>query len=263
MDSASPSTSRSDLDSSNDPLDSSASSNYSLTTPSGVPSAQALVRTTKSALEALDDTLGELHGQTTQIALLGGEPQIARDIENLRTQLMDHERRYREGIEEIKLLLKHVESEVVPELLKKQAEEDIAREIDQLVAEQVAICLKDHIPQELQDEVAEQQRILEEVRRELHNSESRRSNARLRTDHGDDSLQTIYKADGTIPAAYPANLQALFDMDGLTSRALMEEYELRHASESRERNLNRLMQFLGVKYQMVRDGSATRSIGLV
>jgi archaellum component FlaC len=30
--------------------------------------------------------------------------------------------------------------------------------------------LKDHIPQELQDEVAEQQRILEEVRRDLHNS---------------------------------------------------------------------------------------------
>jgi archaellum component FlaC len=51
-----------------------------------------------------------------------------------------------------------------------KAEEDIAREIDQLVAEQVAICLKDHIPQELQDEVAEQQRILEEVRRDLHNS---------------------------------------------------------------------------------------------
>jgi hypothetical protein len=27
------------------------------------------------------DTLGELHGQTMQMALLGGEPQIVRDIE--------------------------------------------------------------------------------------------------------------------------------------------------------------------------------------
>ncbi|KAJ7270076.1 hypothetical protein B0H12DRAFT_823982 [Mycena haematopus] len=248
MNSASPSTRGSDLDSSNElALSSSASSSYSLTTPSGVSSAQTLVRTTKSALGALDDTLGELHGQTMQIALLGGEPQIARDIESLRMQLMDHDQRHKEGIEEIKLILKHVESKVVPELLKQQAEEDIAREIDQLVAEQVAICLKDHIPRELQDEVADQQRILEEVRRELHNSESRRSNARLRTDHGDDSLQAIYKADGTVPADYPSNLQALFDMSAQTSRALMLEYELRDGSESRERNLNRLMQFLGVR----------------
>ncbi|KAJ7876100.1 hypothetical protein B0H14DRAFT_34837 [Mycena olivaceomarginata] len=219
----------------------------------------------KSMLGGLDrqDTLGELHGQTMQIALLGGEPQVARDIENLRRQLMDHDQRQKDGIEEIKLILKHVECELVPELVKKQAEEDIAREIDQLVAEQVAICLKDHIPQELQDEVAEQQRILEEVRRDLHNSESRRSNAALRKDHGDDNLQVIYKADGTVPAAYPPNLQALFDMDAPTSRALMLEYGISDTSESRERNLNRLLQFFNVKYQMVREGTATHSVGLV
>jgi len=262
MDSVSPTTRDSDLDSS-EPLSSSASSNYSLSVPSGVQSSQALVRRGRSMLGALDVKLGELHGQTMQIALLGGEPQMARDIDDLRTQLMNHDRMQKEGIQEIKLILKHVESELVPQLLKKQAEEDIEREIDQLVAEQVALCLKDHIPQELQDEVAEQQRILEEVRKELHNSESRRSNAALRTDHGDDTLQVIYKADGTIPTAYPPNLQALFDMDAPTSRALMLEYELRDGSESRERNLNRLMQFLGVKYQMVRDGSATRSVGMV
>jgi len=261
MDSASPTTGGSVLDGS-ESLSRSVSSNYSLTTPSGVPSAQALIRDMKLTLGALDDTLGELHGQTMQIALLGGEPQIARDIENLRRQLMDHDQRQKEGIQEIKLILKNVLDCEVVELLKKQAEEDIAREIDQLVAEQVAICLKDHIPQELQEEVENQQMILEEVRRDLHNSESRRSNAALRTDHGDDSLQVIFKADGTVPTAYPPNLQALFDMDAPTSRALMLEYGLPGSSESRERNLNRLMQFLGVRYQMVREGSATRSVGL-
>lgn len=94
------------------------------------------------------------------------------------------------------------------------AEDDIAREIDQLVAEQVALCLAAHIPQDLQDEVAEQQTILAQVRRDLHNSESRRANAALRSSHEDDTLQVIYKADGSVPDKYPPNLKALFDMDG-------------------------------------------------
>jgi hypothetical protein len=78
--------------------------------------------------------------------------------------------------------------------------------------------------------------------------ESRRSNAALRKDHGDDNLQVIYKADGTVPAAYPPNLQALFDMDAPTSCALMLEYGMSDTSESRERNLNRLLQFFNVKW---------------
>ncbi|KAJ7029993.1 hypothetical protein C8F04DRAFT_1114970 [Mycena alexandri] len=263
MDSASPTTVTrgSDLDS-NESSSSSASSNYSLTTPSGVPAGQGLIEDMKSMLGALDATLDELHGQTVQIALLGGDPQVTRDIENLRRQLADYDQRQKEGIHEVKLILDHVLRSEAVELLKKQVEDDLAREVDQLVAEQVALCLKDHIPQDLQDQVAEQQKILEEVRRDLHNSESRRSNAALRQGHEDDALHVIYKADGSVPEAYPSDLQALLHMDAATSRTLMTEYELPDCSESRERNLNRLMQFLGVKYQLVRDGAATRSVGL-
>ncbi|KAJ7169165.1 hypothetical protein C8R43DRAFT_982528 [Mycena crocata] len=261
MDSASPTTGGSDLDS-NESLFSSASSNYSLTTPSGVPSAQGLIQNMKSTLEALDETLGQLHGQTMQIALLGGEPQIAQDIQNVRRQLMDQDRRQKEGIQEIKLILNHVLQCEVVELLKKQVDEDVAREIEQLVEEQVAACLRNHIPHELQEEVARQERTLEQVRREFHNSESRRSNATLRSSHEDDTLHVIYKTDGSVPAAFPPNLKALFEMDAPTSRSLMTEYEMQDCSDSRERNLNRLMQFFGVRYQMVRDGSATRSVGL-
>ncbi|KAJ7188787.1 hypothetical protein C8R46DRAFT_30047 [Mycena filopes] len=260
MDTASPTTGDSDGD--NESLSSSQSSNYSLTTPPGVPSGQGIIENMKTMLGDLDRTLGELHGQTLQIALLGGEPQFARDIENLRRQLADHDRRQTEGIQEVKLILDHVLRSEVVELLKQQVEDEIAREVDQLVEEQVALCLKDHIPQDLQDQVAEQQRILEEVRRDLHNSESRRSNAALREDHEDDVLQAIYKADGSVPDGFPSNLKALFDMDVATCRALVAEYELPGGSESREGNLNRLMQFLGVKYQLVRDGAATRNVGL-
>lgn len=49
-------------------------------------------------------------------------------------------------------------------------EEEVAGQIDQLVEEQVALCLQKHIPQELQDELAVQKHELQEVRRQLHNS---------------------------------------------------------------------------------------------
>ncbi|KAJ7647753.1 hypothetical protein FB45DRAFT_208129 [Roridomyces roridus] len=254
-------------DDGHDPLSSSSSPNYSnLTTPSGVPSAQALIRNLKSTLGTLDDTLGELHGQTVQIALLGGdsEHQAARDIDNsIRRQLIDQDQRQKQGIQEIQAILDDILHREVVEMLKKQAEDDIAREIEDLVAKQVAICLETHIPPNLQEEIAGQQKELEEVQRHLHNSESRRSNGALRSNHEDDGLQVIYKTDGSVPDNFPSNLKALFSMDAATSRALMVEYELRDVSDSKERNLNRLLQFLGVKYQMVRDGGTTQRVGCV
>jgi hypothetical protein len=49
-------------------------------------------------------------------------------------------------------------------------EREIAEKMDQLVQERVAECLKTHIPQELQDEVASSKMELKQVRLELHNS---------------------------------------------------------------------------------------------
>jgi hypothetical protein len=50
------------------------------------------------------------------------------------------------------------------------AEQEIEQELDELVREQVALCLEAHISQELQDEVAQSQRELEDLRLQLHNS---------------------------------------------------------------------------------------------
>ncbi|KAF7296037.1 ATP-binding cassette transporter [Mycena kentingensis (nom. inval.)] len=243
---------------------SSASSANSIATPAGVPSAQALIRDMKERLRALDDTLGDLHAQTISALLKpAGEPRIAKDIESLRAQIQDQDKRQKEGIEEVMLILENVLKTDTIEMLKRHAEEEIAREIDELVKAQVALCLEEHIPQTLQDEVAEQERRLREVRWELHNSESRRANGLLR-DAGDVvPLQTICKLDGMVAEGFPKTLKELFDMDAPTSKRLMEEYEIPDASDSRERNLNRLMQFLNVKYQLVREGSGTKSMGMM
>lgn len=49
-------------------------------------------------------------------------------------------------------------------------EREITEKMDKLVQERVAECLKAHIPQELQDEVARSKRELKQVRLELHDS---------------------------------------------------------------------------------------------
>ena len=49
-------------------------------------------------------------------------------------------------------------------------EREITEKMDKLVQERVAECLKTHIPQELQDEVARSKRELKQVRLELHDS---------------------------------------------------------------------------------------------
>ena len=49
-------------------------------------------------------------------------------------------------------------------------EREIAEKMDKLVQERVAECLKTHIPQELQDEVARSKRELKQVRLALHDS---------------------------------------------------------------------------------------------
>jgi hypothetical protein len=49
-------------------------------------------------------------------------------------------------------------------------EREITEQMDKLVQERVAECLKTHIPQELQDEVARSKLELKQVRIALHNS---------------------------------------------------------------------------------------------
>ncbi|KAF7315025.1 ATP-binding cassette transporter [Mycena indigotica] len=150
--------------------------------------------------------------------------------------------------------------------MKSGAEADIARQVDVLVAAQVAELLKVHMPEELQVEVARQEEWLEEVQRDLRTvcvfmadrhhflscfnaARTGGANAMLR-DGESAPLQPIYKMDGTVADKFPSTLKELFEMDVSTSQELMREYELSECSASRERNLNRLMQFFNVKYQL-------------
>ncbi|KIJ31269.1 hypothetical protein M422DRAFT_234653 [Sphaerobolus stellatus SS14] len=116
--------------------------------------------------------------------------------------------------------------------------EHINDQIDDQVREQVEYQLTYHIPATLQEEVADHKRQLEDVKRALHNSESRRANALLRSNHLGDPLHTLYMANGEVSLLFPKDLATLFSLDGTTSRQLVLDYSLPDG-ESRERNLNR------------------------
>lgn len=206
----------------------------------------------KDPLSGLDATYEGLQGQSMQVAHLAGDVGAKSEIIELCQQIQDQDRRHKEAIDEIQNILDDLFKNQAIEQMRKQVEEELAAQIDEVVKEQVAACLRTHIPPELQDEVVESNEELEKVRIALHNSESRRANADLRSNKPDALLHTIYMSDGKVSPAFPNDLKSLFGLDGETCNTLMLHYELPNPTESRDRNLNRIMQFCGVKYQLVR-----------
>ncbi|OBZ65948.1 hypothetical protein A0H81_14187 [Grifola frondosa] len=222
------------------------------TMPTDVAAANEIISTMKGSLKNLSKTLDSLAEQTTTTIQAGGETQTAQHIKSAVEQMKAQEDKQEKQIKEIKALLDEVLQNDVAEHLRKIIEKEISDQIDHLVEEQVNLLLPDYIPQELQDEVAGYRKQLEEVQKALHNSESRQANASLRSSRLDEPIHTIFAPSGKVSALFPKDLNALFSMDADTAKELVTEYELDEVSESRERNVNRFMQFCGVPYQLVR-----------
>ncbi|RDB24976.1 putative NADH pyrophosphatase [Hypsizygus marmoreus] len=250
-------------------------SSETLVEPLDILSTRELLGSMQAASRSLGDIFDDLQSQTMHVALLD-EAELAPEICKLRRQMKAQDQIHLEGVAEIRRefinpIFQSIET-ARPALRIKYfllfddvyltAQEEIDREIDALVQEQVAECLKMLIPQDLQDEVAVQKRELEDLRVQLHNSESRRANAALRSSKPDDPLRVIYMANGEVSEHYPKSLKDLFNLDADRCKALMLDYELPDVSDARDRNLNLFMQFCGVTYQMVRTGSATRRVGM-
>ncbi|KAF4620953.1 hypothetical protein D9613_000913 [Agrocybe pediades] len=204
----------------------------------------------KGPLGDLTAAIDALQGQTMQIALLGN-PGTRQEILDLREQMRYQDQKHKEGVVEIQGILDDMlESQIVANM-RKQVEQEIADHIESLVQEQVAECLKDHIPQELQDEIAMSKRELDELNLRLHNSESRRANGNLRQNKPDEPLATMFMPDGNVSGNYPKDLKSLFELDAESIKKIMQDYGLPEPTDSRDHNLNRLMQFCGVRYQLV------------
>jgi plasmid stabilization system protein ParE len=169
--------------------------------------------------------------------------------------MREQDLKHKEGIEEIQNIIDSILRNEGEEM-RKQVNQEIADQIDEIVKEQVAQCLKDHIPEDVQRELAENKREYELLQRALHNSESRRLNRTLRADNPDSALHTIQMADGNVSEKYPKDLKELFSLDANALETLMSDYEITGTSNSRDANLNKFMQFCGVRYQFVKTKAA-------
>ncbi|TCD64386.1 hypothetical protein EIP91_004133 [Steccherinum ochraceum] len=209
----------------------------------------AAMKGSLGSLGQMFDTLGQ---QTAQMVQIGGELETASHLNKVRKEMEVQDRKVDEQVEEIKELLQRALQIEIVEHLRQVIEGGILEQIDREVKEHVAQILPSYFPQDLVEEVETYKQQLDEVQRALHNSESRRANSQLRSNKLTDPLHTIYKTDGTISTLFPRDVKSLFSMDAETAIQLLEEYGMSDVSTTRERNVNRFMQFCGVSYQLVR-----------
>lgn len=208
------------------------------------------MRISLANFERVFDSLGQ---QNSEMIQRGGELETTQYLNRVREEMRESDRKQNEQIEEIKVLLENALQHEITEHLRALIEAGVLEQIDQAVKTRVAAELPNVLPRSLQEEVMFYRKQLQDVQRELHNSESRRANSLLRTSKTNltEELHTIYKNNGTISPLFPKNLNELFSMDMDTARQLLEEYGLWDPTKSREKNLNKFMQFCGVNYQLV------------
>ncbi|KAH9915483.1 uncharacterized protein B0H18DRAFT_1041404 [Fomitopsis serialis] len=214
--------------------------------------AAEIVEDAKKSLDRLGESYDDFADQMTTIAQLGAELEAAEMTNRLRKMMDAEDERLDKEFAGIRALQTEVLQKDVVEHLKIAVGQGVSDLIDELVAEQVKALLPQHIRPELLAELARHKQELAEVERDLHNSESRRMNAQIRTGGLSDPLRIILKDDGTVSKDFPKDLQTLLGMKDKSIESLMKEYHLTDISKSQDTNVNRLMRFLGLSYQLVR-----------
>jgi len=211
-----------------------------------------LVDTMRHTLGALGQTFDALGEQTARVAGLGPAIDSAHQVHHLRRQLQLQERKQEERIQEVKVLLRDVLKDQIADHLRGHVYQMIREQIQGQVAEQVAIQLGEQIPASLKEQVRDHRKQIEDVRKSLFNSEARRANALLRSNHLTEHLHPLLRPNGETCAIFPKDLASLFACTAASAKQLVADYELPEAEgDSRERNLNRFMAHIGVAFQMV------------
>ncbi|KAK7691344.1 hypothetical protein QCA50_004739 [Cerrena zonata] len=222
-----------------------------LTLPPEVSTVTKTIGEMKAKMGSMGALLDAVGKSTTNMVQNGTEKQTAQHLKKIRKELDDQQKKQEYQIQEIQVLLQKALEHDVIEHLRTLVEAGVLKQIDELVKEQVAAQLPSYFPNGLQEQLDRHMLELDEVNRALHNSESRRANAQLRSSHLKDPLHTIYKSDGTISPHFPRDVSSLFNMDAETAKELCQEYGLTDLTDIRERNINRFMQFCGMSYQLV------------
>ncbi|KIJ51305.1 hypothetical protein M422DRAFT_65312 [Sphaerobolus stellatus SS14] len=204
----------------------------------------------KSTLGTLGATFETLGAQSDKITSLGPAMDSSHQISSLRRQIRAQDKRQDARVMEVKHMIKDVLKEHIANDMRAQIEEQIRAEIATQVKQEVAAQIVEHLPISLQAQAEQSKRQLVEVRHSLVNSEARRANSVLRANNLDDPLTHVLKPDGTQSDIFPTDLRTLFSYDADTARRLVQEFSLQE-HESRERNLNRFMAYIGIPFHLI------------
>ncbi|KAF5384565.1 hypothetical protein D9757_006487 [Collybiopsis confluens] len=241
---------------------------------SGPAYAQDSLLIMRDSLIILESALRELESQAMDQGLLNNN-QFGEELQKIRQGLDDIDKGQTNGIQEINRkypgpeclwkaqfvvvimedMLKHKALDVI----RKQVDDEIKDKLGLLIQEEVQEYLKQEMPSKLGKDLQKMNTELDELHRDLHNSESKRMNSFLREKNPHEPLQTICKSDGKVSEYFPKTLDELFNLDDKACKALVQDYGL-EVSSSKDGNLNRFMVFAGVQYQMVRRGNNSKHV---
>jgi len=201
---------------------------------------------------ALSNTFDSLQNQSAKVAEVGGTVDAAQQIHALRKQLVAQDKKQEEQIEDLKALIQEILVQQIAVEMGKHLRDIIREKVVPKVRERVAEQLQRQFPDGVEEQLASHRVQLNLVRQSLQNAESRRMNALIKSNQLTDSLQPLLKADGKPSPHLPPHLAGIFQLPDKSIRALMEDYGIPFLEDdSRERRFNRIMQFLGIAFQMV------------
>ncbi|GJJ08476.1 hypothetical protein Clacol_002694 [Clathrus columnatus] len=214
----------------------------------------------KSTLGTLGSTFEALNDQSGRITTLG-PTDSSQQISSLRRQIRRQDKKQDERVMEVKHMIKDVLKDHIANdmRLEAQIEEQIRAEIALQVRQEVTAQIVEHLPISLQEQAEQSKRQLNDVKLSLVNScssysngcrEARRANSGLRANNLDDPLARVLKPNGTESAMFPTDLRTLFGYDSNTALELVREFGLKE-HDSRERNLNRFMAFIGIPFHLI------------
>jgi len=210
-----------------------------------------VLTTMKQTLGNLGVTSETLDKHSAKVADIDFEYDYGAQIASLRKHMAASEKKQEKRMDDLKTLLKDVlKDEIVPHIRTK-IDDQITIEMNAAFEKHVADELSRLISPRHQEQIVQDSQQLGEVHINLHNSEARRANALIRSNHLNDPLHPLLTREGVVSNGFPEDLSQLFALDDDAAMALNEKYGMTDVGGGKERNLNRFMQFCGISYQMV------------
>lgn len=215
-------------------------------------SVQELLNGMKGTVTTLTQTFEALQNQTLRVAEVGGTVNAAQEVKELGKQLVGLDKRQEDQINELKTLIRDVLVAQIAEQMRVHLREIIRTQVAPRVKVAVAEQLRTQFPEGLEETLESHRKQLNLVKQSLQNAESRRINALIRASELNQPLRPLLMEDGKPSEHLPSTLAGIFSLPPKSVVYLMLDYKIPYVEgEPREKIFNRIMQFLGIGFQMV------------